>query len=75
MASLACMVMEKLIDHENFKSVDHENEVKVRWQMPSWYVPSIINVWTKYGEPRLYGHEETDLIPKTWSKNSKVSRQ
>jgi len=22
---------------------------------------TIINVWTKYGEPRLYGNGETDL--------------
>jgi len=25
----------------------------------------MINVWTKYGEPRLYGNGETDLITKT----------
>jgi hypothetical protein len=35
------------------------------------YVPSIIDVWTKYGErtkygePRLYDDGETDLITKT----------
>ena len=29
------------------------------------YLLSIINVWTKYGEPRLCGNGETDLIMKT----------
>jgi len=53
------------------KSVNHENEVKVRWQMPGWHM---INVWTKYGEPRLYENEETDLITKTRRKYNKVSR-
>ena len=28
-------------------------------------VPSMINVLNKYGEPRLYGNGETDLITKT----------
>jgi hypothetical protein len=23
-------------------------------------------VWTRYGEPRLHGNAETDLIMKTW---------
>jgi len=27
--------------------VDPENEDKVRWHMPSWHVPFLINVWTK----------------------------
>ena len=31
----------------------------------SAHVPSINNVWTKYGEPRLYGNGKTDLIMKT----------
>ena len=26
----------------------------------------MINVWTKYGEPRLYGNGETEIITKTW---------
>jgi hypothetical protein len=25
----------------------------------------MINVWTKYGKPSLYGNGETDLITKT----------
>jgi hypothetical protein len=29
------------------KTVNHENEVKVRWQISGWHVPSMINVWTK----------------------------
>jgi hypothetical protein len=33
----------------------------------------MINVWTKYGEARLYGNEETDLIMKTWHNLNKVS--
>ncbi len=27
-------------------------------------VPSIIKAWTKYGEPRLHGNRETDLVKK-----------
>ena len=34
-----------------------ENEVKVRWHMLT-----MIKVWIKYGELRLYGNGETDLI-------------
>jgi hypothetical protein len=41
--------------------------------MPYWRVPSMINVWTKYGKARLYGNEETDLIMKTWHKFNKNS--
>ena len=37
------------------------------------HVPSIINVWTKYGESRLYMDRETDLIKKTWGKFNKIS--
>jgi hypothetical protein len=29
------------------------------------HVPSIINVWTKYGQPWLHGIIETDPIGKT----------
>ena len=29
---------------------------------------SIIDVQTKYGDPRLYGNRETDIIMKTWCK-------
>jgi len=36
------------------KPVDCESEVKVRWHM--------------FGEPRLYGNGETDLITQTWLK-------
>jgi hypothetical protein len=54
------------------QSIDYENknEVKVRLcqPMPYWLVPSMINVWTKYGKPSLYGNGETDLITKTWHK-------
>jgi len=48
--------------HNLVKSVDHINEVKVRWRMPGWHVSSIINVWTKYGELRFYDNGKTDLI-------------
>ena len=34
--------------------------------MPGQHVPNMINVWTNYGEPRLYGIRETDLIMKTF---------
>jgi hypothetical protein len=65
--SLCFMAIEKLIYSSKLtinltKSVDCENEVKVMWHMPGWHVSSMINVWTKYTEPRLYGNEEADLI-------------
>ena len=34
--------------------------------MPGWYVPSMINMWTKYGESRFYGNVKTDLNTETW---------
>ena len=49
------------------------NEFKVKWYMPGWHVPSMINVWTKYGEPRLYGYGETDVFTKIWHKFNQVS--
>ena len=54
-------------------STDHENEVKVRWHMPGWHIHS--DVWTKHGEPRLYGSGGSDPIMKTWCKFNKVSGQ
>ena len=30
----------------------------------------MINVWTKYGKPSLYGNRETDLITKTYFQQS-----
>jgi hypothetical protein len=30
------------------KSAGSKNDVGVRWHIPGWHVPSIINVWTKY---------------------------
>ena len=56
------------------KSVDFENEVKVRWHMSSWHIPTIIKVWTKYGQSRLHGNMETDPILKTWHKMNQVIR-
>jgi hypothetical protein len=32
--------------------------------MPDWHVPSMISVLTKYGEIRLYGDGEIDIIIK-----------
>jgi hypothetical protein len=32
--------------------------------MPGWHVHTMINVWTRYGEPRLYDNDLTDLITK-----------
>ena len=57
--NLGCMaIWRNWHNHENFdinlkKSVDCENMVKVRWHMPGWHVHTMINVWMKYGEPRL----------------------
>jgi hypothetical protein len=56
------------IDLNLTKSVDHENEVKIRCQRHprTWLtctkVPSMITVQSKYG---LYGNIETDRITKT----------
>jgi hypothetical protein len=38
------------------------------------HVPSTISVWTKYGEPIMYGNRETDLITRIWHKFNEVSR-
>jgi hypothetical protein len=35
------------------------------------YIPSIINGWPTYGESRLFGIRETDIIRKTWCKINK----
>jgi hypothetical protein len=43
-------------------SVDYDNEVKVRWHMTGWLVPTMIHVWTKFSEPWL-----NDLFMKHWS--------
>ena len=64
------MVIKKLtqsqkLDINLIKSVDRENEVKVRFHVPGRHVHIMINMWTKYGELKLYGNEETDLITKT----------
>jgi hypothetical protein len=45
-------------------SVDNENEVKIRWHMTGWYVPSMTNVWNKNGVPSWYRNEVTDIISK-----------
>jgi len=42
-----------------------KNEAKVTWIYRDVYVPSIVNMWTKYAKPRLYGNGETDFITKT----------
>ena len=34
--------------------------------VPAWIVPLMINVWSKYDEPRLYGNVENDPILKMW---------
>jgi hypothetical protein len=57
-----------------FKSVDNENEVKVKWHMPIWHVSCMMNVWIKDGEPRLYSYGETDLITSTLRKFNQVSK-
>ena len=39
------------------KSKHHENEIMLKWQRNEYEdVSSMINVWTKYSEPRLYGN-------------------
>jgi len=67
MVSLGCMVVEKLtslhkLNINLIRSINHENEVMVRCQVPGCHVPSMISVWNMYGESRLYGNRKTDLI-------------
>ena len=67
----------QLIQHQKktttTKSVDCENKVKVRWYMSGWHVHTMINMWTKYGDPMLYGNRETDLITKTYIVNASTT--
>ena len=51
------------------KSIDRENEVKVRWHLPDWHVLLPMYLYTKYCSPRLYSYWETDLIMKMWRKS------
>jgi len=78
MLNLDYLAMEKLTQswkHKFNKSVDHGTEVKVRWHMPGWHVPSMVNMWTKYGKLMLYSNEETtDLITKTLYEFYRASR-
>jgi hypothetical protein len=57
------------------KSIDPQNEDKVRWHMPGWHVHTMINVWTRYGEPRLYDNGLTDLITKNFTLLKAVTRK
>jgi hypothetical protein len=34
----------------------------------------MINVWNKYGEPRLHDNRDTDLVIETWQKSNEVSK-
>ena len=70
MVSIGSLVIEKLIlswklDINLRKSVDRENEVKFRRHMPGWHVHTMINMWTKYGETRLYVYWEAGLVTKS----------
>lgn len=54
------------INHAYSKSRYTENEMKLMYNLDKYrHVPSIMNVWTKYGKPRLYDNGDTDLITKT----------
>jgi len=68
MVILGCMGTEKLSYSQKLnltKTIDHENKVMYRWHMHGWHVCSMINMWTKNGEARSHGNEETVLITKT----------
>jgi len=41
----------------------------------AWLTCTHSDVWTKHGEPRLYGSGGSDPIMKTWHKFNKVSGQ
>ena len=65
------------LDVNLIKSVDHENEVNVRWHMPDWNVHTMINMWIKYkmyDEPTLHGSGESDLSMKNLHKFNNASR-
>ena len=48
------------------QSTYHETAIKLRLQIKKYgHVPSVINVWTKYGESRMHDKGQTDLIIKT----------
>ena len=53
------------------KSLKHEIEVKVRWQVSDWHVPTKKYLYTKYGGSRFYRDWEMDLIMKTERKSLK----
>jgi hypothetical protein len=77
MVSVHCMAMvETDVIMKTWRKVNKDNRPRKRGQrlrhMPSWHLSSMINVWTKYWEPWLFGNRETDLFMKTWHKFSKA---
>jgi hypothetical protein len=67
MVNLGCMVMGKLTQSQKLEAVSRQWKWGQAQVTHFWmsYLPSIINVWTKYSEPRLYGNLKIDLIAKT----------
>ena len=73
-----CVVIQKWTwarkcDANLTKSVDHENEVKDKWQVSGWYVHPLLNAWTKYSCCMTCSHSEMDLNTKMWRKFNEVS--
>ena len=60
---------------KEIKSKYHATAIKLRLQIKKYgHVPPVINVWTKYGESRMHDKEKTDLIMKTWHKETMKMR-
>ena len=60
---------------KEIKSKYHATAIKLRLQIKKYgHVPSVINLWTKYGESRMHDKEKTDLLMKTWHKETMKMR-
>ena len=57
------------INQENLKhwSMNHENEVKVRWTMPGRHVQLTILPYNKYSSPNAYKLRKTDQNTNTYT--------
>ena len=51
------------------KSLDRENEVKVKWHLPDWHLHLPMFLHAKYCWPITNCYWETDLIMKMWHKS------
>ena len=52
-----------------YKSLDRENEVKVKWHLLDWHLHFTMYLLTKYSWSVSYSNWETDLLMKMWRKS------